>query len=65
MVRGLQHLTFKEKLKKPGEDVAKGDVLALFTFLMGGCREDRACLFLEALSIRTKANNHNLQQGNF
>lgn len=50
MVRGLQHVTAKVKLREPGEE--KGDLFAVFTFLM-------------AHSIRTKADNHNFQQGNF
>lgn len=62
MVGGLQHITFKEKLREPGEEKAEGDLLAAFMFLMGECRDDRASLFLEACSNRTKASNDDLHK---
>lgn len=43
MVKGLQHMTSKEKPREPSEEKAKGDLLTVFIFLMEGCREDKAC----------------------
>lgn len=50
MVRALQHMTAMVKLRQAGDE--KGDLSAVSTFLM-------------AHSINRKADNHDLQQGNF
>lgn len=54
MVRGLDHMTPKEKLRERGEGKAKGVLLTVFIFLMGGCREYRGFLFLEVHSKKDK-----------
>lgn len=46
----------------PGEEEALGDLINVSNYLNGGCKEDRARLFLVVPSDRTRSNEHNLKR---
>jgi len=64
MVRGLEHLSYEERLRELGllrleKTRLRGDLRNASKYLQGGCQEDGARLFPVAPSDRTRATGIN------
>ena len=62
MMKGLGHLTYKERLRarsiQPGEEKAQGDLINVYKPLMGGFKEDGDRPFSVMFSGRTRGDQH-------
>ncbi|PKU49299.1 hypothetical protein llap_338 [Limosa lapponica baueri] len=68
MMKGLEHLSYEERLRHLHlfrEEKTRGDLINVYKYLKGGCKEERARHFSVVPSGRTRGNGHKVKHSRF